>query len=557
MAGSNAEPVTCSSSQGMKVLAMFSHIRGGYARQLLRVLERAKEHGWEINVLCRSVDRKTFAPIVAPSGKIFNYPEMLNPIAWETDPARVADVERRLAEAEQTAGVPVGQLIAGCPASIGRAYVVPARIRLSSQMADRVLTNNTEPFRIFRRYFGFGEQVLAECGADVLLAFEWGTPLHSAMWLSATRQGIPAIALRRSKILTDFCYWSTDRLMRNTRSQAEARKRRNSDAAASDFAGDYIKRFRDQPTISNVVETKWKRKAQIRWAREAKAWLTLPVRFARAVALDLLYKLRGLDTAQRSPALERLLAPRMRAITARKHARYLRTYDDAQLSRMKYVYFPVHKETDMPLAYEATPWQDQRNSIQLIASSLPFGYNLLVREHKLNFGQRPKDYYPHLWRLPNVIVIDPYDSQFKYLRHADLIVTENGSSGWEGLLFRRKVLTIAPNFYDGAGLSERVYDANQLGARIVEMLARPAASDMAESDAEYDRQLAHMIDAEAATTFSNDIEGMATGTELLAELVKELRSQKSGRCLAEGAERDGVGKPAMAQAESKGLRVEV
>jgi hypothetical protein len=507
--------------EGMRVLLMLSQIKGDYALRLFRIMEMAKERwGWEINVLCRQSDRDAFIKLVAPSGKIFTYPEMLKPQGWEADSARAAEIERRLAEAEIAGRVPIGQLIAGCPASIGRAYVVPMRRRLGSAMADRVLNDNTEPFRITRRYFGFAEDMFDACQADALFAIEWGTPLHLAVWLAATRRGIPTVAMRRSKIHTDLAHWATTRHKLNTAALADAEERHKSNPPLSEFARNYLQSFRDQPRVAKVVEKKWS-STGIRWEKEGKAWLTLPYRYARAVALDIYYRLKGLDRTQRASAFERVFAPRIRALVGWRHQRYLQSFDETQLENMKYVYFPIHKETDMPLVYQATPWQDQRNTIQLIAASLPYGYKLLVREHRSNFGQRPKTYYPHLLLLPNVVLVDWNDSQFKYLRHADLIVTENGSSGWEGIMFGRKVLTVAPNFYDGAGLSERAYDVNQLSARILEVLARPATADPQEQD----RKIGAMIDAEAATAFTSDAAGTERAVDLLARVIVKLRKQ--------------------------------
>ena len=103
------------------------------------------------------------------------------------------------------------------------------------------------------------------------------------------------------------------------------------------------------------------------------------------------------------------------------------------------------------------------NTIRLLASVLPFGYKLLVREHRLNLGRRRTQAYGELAQLPNVVLIDPFDSQFKYLKHASLVVTENGSSGWEGLLLQRRVLLLSDaTFYQGCGQGVTVSDPDRL-----------------------------------------------------------------------------------------------
>ncbi len=75
-------------------------------------------------------------------------------------------------------------------------------------------------------------------------------------------------------------------------------------------------------------------------------------------------------------------------------------------------------------------------------------------------------------RLPGVVLVDGFDDQFKYIRNADVIVTENGSTGWEGLVLGRPVVTLADTYYDAAGLARRVNDHDQLGAAILELARR-------------------------------------------------------------------------------------
>jgi hypothetical protein len=165
---------------------------------------------------------------------------------------------------------------------------------------------------------------------------------------------------------------------------------------------------------------------------------------------------------------------------------------------MKFVYFPMHKEAEMAQTLQATAWHDQRQTIRMLAGALPFGYRLLVREHRMNYGRRRTHAYRELAQLPNVTLIDPFDTQFKYLQNANLIVTENGSSGWEALLMKRPTLLLAGRtFYEGSGLGTTVTDPDRLQATVVDLLSKPPAPD----GHAYDHALAAMIDAEFESTF--------------------------------------------------------
>ena len=107
-------------------------------------------------------------------------------------------------------------------------------------------------------------------------------------------------------------------------------------------------------------------------------------------------------------------------------------------------------------------------------------------------------------------MIDPFDSQFKYVRNADLVVTENGSTGWEGLILRRPTLLLADTFYDGTGLGRRVRDPDDLGAAILDLLGEAGGAGE-----DNDAALANMIDAERETSFPVSEGGAGAGMEQL------------------------------------------
>jgi UDP-N-acetylglucosamine 2-epimerase len=129
---------------------------------------------------------------------------------------------------------------------------------------------------------------------------------------------------------------------------------------------------------------------------------------------------------------------------------------------------------------------------------LPIGFKLLVREHRKNFGRRHTKYYKFLSRLPGVILIDPMGSQFKYIQNADLIITDNSSTGWEGILLRKPVITLEKTFYDVPGLSVQATKPSELDKYILKVL-----NDVnAYKSNEYDCRLRLFIDAEDETTLS-------------------------------------------------------
>jgi hypothetical protein len=454
-------------------------------------LEVAKARwGWQIDVLCTEKDRAAYADFGTPGGKLYIRPDMLEVASWEADADAVADVEQRLWEAQSIAGWPAGQVTLAADSTIGRAFISPALELTEARIGSRVLADNTEPSRVVRRLFRFADELLEASAPDLVFSYEWAKPWLATLWLAATRRGIPCAAVRPSKIRSDHFYVTTDRRLFNTLARSRAAAKHNSSEPISPEARAYIREFRERPRMVKYIEAQFQ-------AAGARNWLLWHARYARTVMKEIGRSFRSRKNERRMFMAGPLIGYNRRLIKANRHRRFFQKLDESALTAMKYVYFPMHKETDLCLNFQASAWHDQRNSVRLVASMLPSGYRLLVREHRFNYGARPTAYYRELSRLPNVTLVDAFDSQFKYIRNADLIVTDNGSAGWEGLLLGRRVITLSTTFYDGAGLSHQLQSPERLGAAILEALAKPPITD----PVLYDQSLGRMVDAEFEATF--------------------------------------------------------
>jgi hypothetical protein len=286
----------------------------------------------------------------------------------------------------------------------------------------------------------------------------------------------------------------------------------------SDAAKSYIRAFREKPRVVEYIATKWEH----RMGRNFFRWHAI---YVRTVVREFINTLKGQDRSLREPAIGRLLRFYRATFLAFRHQRFFRILDEATLAQTKYVYFPMHKEAELALTFQATQCYDQRNTIRVLASFLPAGYKLLIREHRFNYGQRPTRVYRELAQIPNVVLIDAFDSQFKYLRHAELVVTEVGSSGWEALLLGRRTLLLSRTFYDGAGLGVRVMDPGELNAALLDMLAKPAVVDADE----HDRALGCMVDGELETTFVVRPDDMGPALDMLSRTVGPKLGVRVGR----------------------------
>jgi hypothetical protein len=151
---------------------------------------------------------------------------------------------------------------------------------------------------------------------------------------------------------------------------------------------------------------------------------------------------------------------------------------------------------------------------------LPDGYRLLVREHRSNTGRRPTQYYKDIATFPGLEFIDAHDDQFKYIRNADLIVTDNGSVGWEGVQLARPVITLADTYYDGAALSRRIRVHDELATHVLELATGKIEDGPARRQA-----LGAALDAEWDCSVPVDAGDHAETLALLARLYPAIRTQ--------------------------------
>ena len=209
--------------------------------------------------------------------------------------------------------------------------------------------------------------------------------------------------------------------MFNVAARGLAAAKRDAKAKVSDAAIEYIRAFREQPRMVNYVKAKWQEKAK-------NTWLNWHVSWARSTASSMLKTMVQPANVRRVvKAGRKLFDFNRKLVRARRQERFFSVFSPTELAAMNYIYFPLHKETDLPVNFQAAAWFDQQNTIRLLASVAPNGYRLLVREHRHNFGLRSSRYYRELAQLPNVVLVDAFDSQFKYIENADLIVTEKRS----------------------------------------------------------------------------------------------------------------------------------
>ncbi len=487
---------------GLRVLFLPKNSRTGFFQSFLRTAR--ERHGWRIQVPCPAGSERVWREAIGAQGACIATPDFNAVADWERDAKKADEIDAFIAACERANGVSAGRIILAGERELGRGFSLPNFYWFHDRTARRVLADNTEPNRIVRRMFAFARDTLSAAQPDLVLAGEWADPVCFVFYLVARHMGVPAFVNRRSKLWSGRCYWSSELAMYNEAARAEATKLKTGNAAVSARASDRIASFREGPQTLGYVKENWSE-------LDRRGWLGSHVEIARLLAVRLRRLFDRQSAPPAKPALRLLWDIYRRAWLKLRQSGFFRRLSSDELRDMRYILIALHKDPEQALNHQAFIWSNQFNTVSLLSSSLPAGVRLLVREHRSNAGRRPTLFYKDMRRLPGVVLIDGRDDQFKYIRNADLIVTDNGTTGWEGLVLGRPLITLADTYYGAAGLARRVDDHDQLGAAVLELLEQAAPGDAAAHDA----RLGHVLDAEWHTSAPLDEDGHAGALALL------------------------------------------
>jgi hypothetical protein len=503
---------------GLRVLFLPKNSRVPYFEAFLHAGK--VRHDWTVHIVCPPISVESWRRAVGSDIGFTLVPDFNETATWEGEAASVSEIDEFIGECERASGIPAGRIVLAGERDIGRGYSQNLFFWFSNKGSRRALEDNTTPFAYVRRIFAFARDTLRATKPDLLVFGEWADPICFTFYLVARQMGIRCVVNRHSKMLSNRCFWSDDFLMYNALARNDVAERRARKAPVSATSQEHIASFRAAPTTSARVRERWD-------VLERKHWFRHHATLARAFAVEFRHYLRGTTGPAPKPAWQLVVEHYRQPVLRWWQARFFRQMTKDELQNVHFVYLSMHKDPELGLNFQAPFWYEQYNTAALVAASLPTRYKLLIREHRKNTGRRPTQYYRELSRLPNVVLIDPFDDQFKYITAADLIVTENGSDGWEGLLFGRRVITLADNFYDATQLETRVRDPEQIASVVVTMLkSEPVV------DADYDRVLGWMLDAEWNTTVPFDACAEPETFNLLARLLPQSSASFSEVALA-------------------------
>ena len=138
--------------------------------------------------------------------------------------------------------------------------------------------------------------------------------------------------------------------------------------------------------------------------------------------------------------------------------RNISNVNNSSLKNIKYIYFPLIAEPEVALHGIAQDFFFQLSAINMLARDLPSNYRIIVKEHLLAMGRRPRDFYRQILELKNVMMADPLDLGLPYIKNAQAVACITGTAAWEASVMGIPVVSFSK--YNAYSFLDHVFTVN-------------------------------------------------------------------------------------------------
>lgn len=114
----------------------------------------------------------------------------------------------------------------------------------------------------------------------------------------------------------------------------------------------------------------------------------------------------------------------------------------------KYILYPIHFQPEASTLVQGPLYRDQLALLDDLASSLPIGYRLYVKEHLSNRGRRPLAFYDAIRAMPWARLLGPDEDTWQLIRSAGAVAVITGTMGQEALMLGTPVVTFGSVFFN-------------------------------------------------------------------------------------------------------------
>lgn len=108
-------------------------------------------------------------------------------------------------------------------------------------------------------------------------------------------------------------------------------------------------------------------------------------------------------------------------------------------TKKKYIFLPLHAEPEVSLSVYARRYSNQVEFVRQVSLSLPYEYELIVKDHPRNFGKRSKHFFREISSIPNVRLLKPSVNSLSAIDASEGVVMLSGFVGFEAILRQKPV----------------------------------------------------------------------------------------------------------------------
>ena len=113
-----------------------------------------------------------------------------------------------------------------------------------------------------------------------------------------------------------------------------------------------------------------------------------------------------------------------------------KSFFDKPVEGEQYVYMPLHLIPESTTFSIAPFWINELSAIEAVSKALPAGWYLYVKEHQAMLGERGKEFYKKVKKIPNVKLVqfNYYTDPKPWIEKAKAVVAITGTAAYEAVM---------------------------------------------------------------------------------------------------------------------------
>lgn len=136
----------------------------------------------------------------------------------------------------------------------------------------------------------------------------------------------------------------------------------------------------------------------------------------------------------------------------------------------KYFIFPLQFIPEAATLVQGNKLYDMKTIIEIISKSLPLEYKLIIKEHKVCVGRRPKKFYKEILKYHNVDLISENYDVYKLIENSSGVISISSTMGLEAMMMEKPIGVFGKNYYNHSNNVYLMHDIYKIEDKILEMI---------------------------------------------------------------------------------------